>query len=429
MNILNSFSNEDIIINQDEKTITKLFFIEYVNHVANLIDKFIPDNEIVGVRSDNNALGLAMICAVIKTGRNVLPLQTFNDGPVNDYLIDNTNCKHFIGYGTEIDHSKIDVINNTEYRSDKKGGGIVVSSSGTTGLPKITLSNFINNSIEEIHSGKQMVTNRIGDNKYSAFYSPPMMLGCMVYFAMLSYGIKIYCTNGRPSNEFINKLLIDKKINILSFRPSMIDKFILSNEHLEGNVDVVVSSGAPLSKEHVDYCVNILGVKHILDFYATTESGIIAVRDATLESLFELFPDVNIKSYNKNGVVIQKNEVSGFWSEGIFKSTDLRFIDDIIELNSNKILPLGRKTKKIKVSGFSVPSELVKQTALQMYDIFDCKVLAESSNNSSSILKLEYTGNKIKRSEIVGFMSQKLPFYCIPKRIKYVPQELWGVTK
>jgi acyl-coenzyme A synthetase/AMP-(fatty) acid ligase len=172
-----------------------------------------------------------------------------------------------------------------------------------------------------------------------------------------------------------------------------------------------------------------MGIKRILDFYATTESGAIGVRDAVKENDFELFPEIKIKSYTEDGAVFESKQIIGFWDNKKFKKTSIRFIDDVLQHNNNRIKLLGRKSKKIKVNGFSVPSELVKQSVLKLSGIKDCKLVSEGNKNSSDILKLEYTGEELNSDEILKKISNDLPFYCIPKKIQYTPEYYWGMTK
>ena len=428
ISILQNFNNEDIIITQDDLKLTKKFFEKYSDYISYLVQNTIPEDAVVGIKSDNNALGLALIIGVIKSGRNALPLSLFNEGPVNDYLISNTGCEHFIGYGTDIDHSIITNFEEVDFNNTNYGG-VIGSSSGSTGLPKITLSTPVYESSDDIIKSRNMIISRIGEGYNKVFYSPPMMSGCMVYFYMWLYGISIYATNQRPSTELINKIISENNIKMISLRPTMIDRLISEGANSISNAEIIVTSGAPITETQIDYCSRLLGIKHILDFYATTEAGVLAVRDATLEKEFELFPEIAIKSYSEDGVVFDNKQIIGFWDDKKFKKTNIRFVDDVVECQDNRIKLLGRKSKKIKVSGFSVPSELVRQSALKVSGIKDCKVFAEGDKNSSDILKLEYTGQNLDSNKIIDAISNDLPFYCIPKKIQYTPQDYWGITK
>lgn len=426
--ILQAFNDEEVVITQDELKITKTFFEKYSDYISYLVQKNIPKNEVVGIKSDNNALGLAMIIGVIKSGRNALPLSVFSDGELNDYLISNTNCKYFIGYGTDIDHSIITNFKEKSFNS-KKYGGVIGSSSGSTGVPKITLSNPIYDSMDDILKSRTIVVSRIGEKYKKAFYSPPMMSGCMVYFGMLMYGISIYSTNQKPTTKLIDDICSKNNIKIISLRPTMIDRLIHEGVSSISNAEVIVTAGAPITNTQIDYCHRVMGIKHILDFYATTESGAIGVRDAVKENDFELFPEIKIKSYTEDGAVFESKQIIGFWDNKKFKKTSIRFIDDVLQYSDNRIKLLGRKSKKIKVNGFSVPSELVKQSALKLSGIKDCKLVSEGNKNSSDILKLEYTGEELNSNEILKKISNDLPFYCIPKKIQYTPEYYWGMTK
>jgi acyl-coenzyme A synthetase/AMP-(fatty) acid ligase len=274
-----------------------------------------------------------------------------------------------------------------------------------------------------------MMTSRIGKKYKSIFYSAPMMSGCMVYFNIWQFGVSIFATNEKPSINLINDIILKNNIKMTSLRPSMIDRFILEGADSISNAEIIMTAGAPLTNSQIKYCRDTLNIKHIVDCYATTECGIIAMRDAINEENFELFPAVKIKSFNENGTVIEHSQTIGFWDNKKLKKTSTRFIDDIIELNDNKIKLLGRKSKKIKVNGFSIPSELVRQSVLEISGVSDCKVFASGAKNSSDILNLEYTGKNLNDIDILNSLSEKLPFYCIPQKIKYTPNYYWGLAK
>ena len=151
MNFLSVFSPEDTVIIQDDLHITAEEFQSISKKVAGYVSEKFQSDEIIGVKSDNSVYGLMLAVGASLAGKHVLPLSKMNDGQLNDYAIEETNCQSFIGYGTDLDHSDISKIENLpEFEPEQAPGDFIFLSSGSTGKPKIHLNNCINMDKQEI---------------------------------------------------------------------------------------------------------------------------------------------------------------------------------------------------------------------------------------------------------------------------------------
>ena len=430
MEILKLYEDKDLVIVQDDIKINAGEFKSICNKIAGyVVDKF-KNEKVIGVISDNDVYGLLLAVGAACAGKDVLPLSTFNQGLVNEYLIKQTGCKSFIGYGTDLDHSNKEKIHNLKnYKLNYDYGNFIVSSTGSTGIPKISCHNMLDVSPEYLTNLSELLSSKIPNMDKKIFYSAPLMGGITVYLSMISVKFIPYLTNQRPSTNLINEMIAKNNLKICSGRPTLIERFI--NEDIQSlyGAEALISSGAPLSEKQIEYCQNVLGIKYILDLYATTEAGTIGARDAIREKTFSILPETSVFDIDSNGFKIKNTSIRGSYSDKNFYSMQSRYIDDEINYFDNQIKLVGRASKKIKVSGFSVPMELIKQAVENIPGIVGYRLSIEASESSSDLIALKYTGKKYKDDEIISMLKQKLPFYSIPKKIYYIPADRWGITK
>lgn len=430
MDLLKLYNDSETVIVQDDVEITAGELNRLSNNIAGYILDNFKDEEIIGVISDNNVYGLILAVGVALAGKNVLPLSTINSGITNDYLISQTNCNAFVGYGTDLDHSDIKNITSIkDFTSDKTPGSFVVSSTGSTGIPKVNVDNALRLSTDHIYGELNLIYSKMPGVNKKVFYSAPLMSGLTVYLSMIAIKIIPYLTNKIPSTELMHEIISKNEIDICTGRPTIIERFINQGLDSMAGAKVLISSGAPLAEKHIDYCRDKLGIKHMLDFYSTTESGTLAVRDAIYENKFSLYPHVYIFDVSQDGFKVTTDYVNGYYKDGIFYKSSYRFVDDVVEHIGNKIMPLGRIVRKSKVNGFSISPVFIKEAFVRIKGVIDCNVKIKQTQASSDIITVEYTGVEYSSSDIIKELSNSLPFYSIPKEIKYIPLEKWGLTK
>lgn len=408
---LDIYNDDEVVLCQDDISLNKNEFISLCNTAKNNAIQNLSQHKDVYVISDNSINGLAAIIGLVAAGINVLPLNIFNNGYMNDYLI--SQIKDIVS--VNIDELFEDSLNK---KTDKKLGGIYTYSAGTTGYPHISLTDVFGFTKRNLKKQRTMIAKKMNmDKTAKVFYSAPLMSGATVYISMIMLGLKVYLTNGIPQTKAIQEILNKYGINVCTGRPSIIERFMQEDQKLEG-IKTFISAGAPLNKTHVDF-INSIGAERIVDFYSTTEAGLIGIREATTEKAFDIFPGVKIKKTTDKFFTIN--------SKFCYEKNNID-IDDRIIVKRKKINTLDRPIKKIKSNGFSVSVNVVKTAVMDFPGINDAKISGCRFEGKDAV-RLEYTGAHVDENELNKFLSSRLPFYSIPRIINFIESSEWGLGK
>lgn len=431
MELLQLFSPKDVVIIQDDIFITAEEFSSASYKVAGYVAKNFPDSKVIGIRSDNSVYGLFLACGAGLAGKHVLPLSTLNDGTLNDYAIKNTGCTDFIGYGTSLDHSDIkNILNLPDFETDVTPGDYVFLSSGSTGKPKIHLNNLLkcDEGVPKARSDVYFSKSITKNNK--AFYAAPVMTGIGSYLSFMNIGLVPVYTAGPPATEAMLNLIEKYEVEASTGRPALLDRFALHGSTDFGGVKTLISAGDFLTEDNIEFVTEKMNIQNIIDCYNCSETGVIGVREALTEDEFTLMDDVVISEITDFDFEVKSMSTAGMFINSEVVRMSTKRVDDVVELNGNKLKLVGRSIKKIKVNGFSVSPAIVATAALQIAEINDCTVKVDTEKiDSSNVIVLEYTGKKCEDAYILENLKKKLPSYSLPKKIKYIPVDMWGVIK
>lgn len=408
---LDIYGNDEIVLCQDDISLGKKEFISLCNTAKDNAKQNLSQCKDVYIVSDNSVRGLAAVIGLVAAGINVLPLNTFNNGYMNDYLI--SQIKGIV----EVDVNDL-FEDSLPGKTNKRLGGIYTYSAGTTGYPHISLTDVFGFTRRDLKKQRAMISKKMNMDKTSkVFYSAPLMSGATVYISMIMLGLKVYLTNGIPQTKAIQEILNKHGIDVCTGRPSIIERFMQEEQKL-GGIKTFISAGAPLNKTHVDF-INSIGAERIVDFYSTTEAGLIGIREATIEEAFEIFPGVKIKNTTDKFFTIN--------SKFCYEKNNIK-IDDRIVVKGNKIKTLERPVKKIKSNGFSVSINVLKTAVIDFPGISDAKISGCRFEGKDAV-KLEYTGEYVDEEELNKFLSKRLPFYSIPRVTNFIESSEWGLGK
>lgn len=408
---LDIYNDDEIIICQDKNFLSKSEFISKCTKAKNNAYKKFKNIKNVYLVSDNSLDGLVSVIGLVAAGINVLPLNIFNNGYLNDYLI-----SQFDDIVLVTVEDLLEDCDNFECSGIL--GGIYTYSAGTTGFPHISLTDAFGFNKKDIDRQREMIFSKMNvSGPVKIFYSAPLMSGATVYICMLIRGLKTYLTNNIPTTSTIQNILDENNINACTGRPSIIERFMQEDQKLNG-IKTFISAGAPLKTEHLDF-IESLGAERIVDFYSTTEAGLIAVREALTEKEFDIYPGVEFHNITDKSFMV---------SSGFLYNQDLIEIDDRVIIKNNQIATLERPVKKIKSNGFSVSTNVVKTAVKDYPGVVDVKVSGCRFEEKDSV-RIDYTGEKIDENNLKKFLSQRLPFYSVPRIINFVENADWGVGK
>jgi acyl-coenzyme A synthetase/AMP-(fatty) acid ligase len=431
MELLQLFNPTDTVIIQDDISLTAEEFSNASYKVAGYVAKNFPDSKVIGVRSDNSVYGLFLACGAGLAGKHVLPLSTLNDGTLNDYAIKNTGCTDFIGYDTDLDHSDVkNIFNLPDFETDATPGDYVFLSSGSTGKPKIHLNNLLqwDEGVPQARADLYFSKSITKSNK--AFYAAPVMTGIGSYLAFMNIGLIPVYTAGPPATEAMLHLIDKYEVEASTGRPALLDRFAMYGVTDFGGVKTLVTAGDFLTEDNIKFVTEKMNIQNIVDCYNSSETGIIGVREALTEDEFTLMNDVVISDVTDIDFEIKSMSTAGMIIDSEIVRMTTKKVDDIVELNGNKLKLIGRSVKKVKVNGFSVSPSIIATAALQIAEINDCIVKVDTEKiDSSNVIVLNYTGEKCDDAYILESLKKRLPSYSLPKKINYIPVDSWGVVK
>ena len=261
------------------------------------------------------------------------------------------------------------------------------------------------------------------------FYAAPVMSAIGSYISFMALGMVPVYTAGRPSTEIIQSLIEKNNVKISTGRPSLIERFASQGITNLGSVDILVSSGSFITEENTEYITKNLGISRIVDTYNAAETGIMGIMDFLNDDSFTLIDDAEVVSVSDVDFEIKTASTSAIVVDKKIVKTETKTINDIVELDGRNLKLLGRSEDKIKVSGFSVSSEIVKEAFKQIPGIIDCRVKTGVKSKSSDSVIVEYLGQKYEEESLKNLMKEKLPSYSVPQSFVHKTFDNWGVLK
>jgi len=389
------------------------------------VRKEFPDDEVVGVYTDNNLYGLILMLGVLMAGKTVVGLPPFMKGPLLNSAIEASGCEAFIGYGTDLDHSSpgnlLFQLGHPDDYVRVPLGNIAVFSSGTTGAPK--LQSITTSFLDQDNSEKvtEIMNDALGiAGTKSIYYPAPMATTLAVHLMLIAMGHVVVSPSKPLTHAEIVKEATDSGCTVLAVRPSMIEKMMEKGITNLGTIKALMSSTGRLDPRHVAYAKKI-GVEKVVDVYSTTDLGFVGVRDS-LDKPFTLNPAVKATFESDGTWTATSPGVNGVWVNGVLEDLNgSTHLDDIVEECDGGLRLIRRSPYKVKVSGFTVVTPIVRDAILGIDGISDAVVYSSRVGDKDTLVA-EYTGRVYTDDRLTQILATSLPSYSIPKVIRNVDQ-------
>ena len=313
----------------------------------------------------------------------------------------------------------------------------IISTSGTTGIPKLVpinntnLNNFINwiSNLDDLSQYKNI--NVLNTASFS------FDLSVTDIFYSLCNGHTLITFN-KNINEFDELFHILKDIDMIVLTPTFLKLLLLNKDFNNINykrLKCIYSCGerleAKLAKKIMELFPNI----KIINAYGPTEttSAVSAIRITKDMLNKELLPVGNINNLAseieiKNDEIIIKgdsvfngylsNNSSGFF---IDKSINCYKTGDIGYIKNDLLYIKGRKDSQIKYKGYRIELNEIESNINSIDGVKDSVVIAKYNNLSvKSIKAFIITEKDIKIDYIKQELKNKIPSYMIPKSIEFI---------
>lgn len=450
-----------VIDNENHYTYVELN--NMANNIAHsLRNRGVKQGDIVAVYMDNSVKLIAGILGILKIGATYLPLDIETPHERLIFILKDSQCCYLLkDFTINIDVVEYTQVWNIDYlltdNDDKvnilEGNAddiiYIIYTSGTTGQPKGCLiqqkgvSNYLQWAVSKYY--------RLSEPSIFAFFSSPAFdLSITSIFSPIICGQTIAVYQKRL--DAIHQIVLDNRCNIIKMTPTQLSLF-LGSDHRESSVKTIIVGGEQFSTELAEKAIKALGPDvRIFNEYGPTETVVgcmIHQYNPAIDTGYAVpigIPAANMHIYlldnnMKICPVGVKGEIyiSGIGvSPGYLNHSELtkrvfithQFNDkvpivlyktgDIGVLSEYGLLYYcGRLDSQVKISGFRIEIEEVRQTILQIPGVRDAFVLAKEGKINNKYLCAYCVSNR-KYREIKNALEKTLPYYMIPSHFYFI---------
>ncbi|XP_063912263.1 uncharacterized protein LOC135129111 [Zophobas morio] len=376
-----------------------------------------------------------LVFCTSKTIGNILPLkeESFYPTKLINYdkktLYEATNFNDFLENVDENESfTPIEV-------SPKEDVALILTSSGTTGLPKCVQLTHFNFRTTMICSGDPDFLGLNDTDNTIGFLPFFHIFGNAVGLASILYGTKFLILNKFNPERFLNsiqqhkvtKLVIVPPIILFLAKSPLVQKYDLSS------VDDVISGAAPLTKELEELAERTLKVKSIRQVYGMTEiSGAVTMKPKYVKKYGtsgkatpthrikivdvkteELLPPHEVGELRFKGDGVMKGYLGNatetedaFDTEGFLKSGDLGYYDE-----EGYVYIVDRLKEIIKYKGFQVPPAELENLLLQHSGVKDAGVIGKPDERAGEVpiaFIVKQPNQNVSEEELINYIAENM---------------------
>jgi acyl-coenzyme A synthetase/AMP-(fatty) acid ligase len=424
LDFLKNYSGTAVICNEHSYSFDELnskisFYKERLNKYS---------RKVISIVSEFNFDSISLLLAISSTNNIAVPLvYTSEDELQKKIKTSNTNIIF-----------KYDKINSLFLEEEilvesylDLEPGIILFSSGTTGIPKMMCHDFSN-----LFKVFDKPSKRQREIRILLFLMFDHIGGINTLLNSIKDGSVIVIPESRTP-DYIIDLIYKYNINILPTTPTFLNLMLINlNDNFEKLKSLkLISYGTERMPEQILLKLK-KGLNHVklLQTFGTSETGILRTESKSSESLFFRIVDdrysykilnniLFIKSImNVNGYLNQDSDK--FDNEGWYNTGDIVKIDD-----DGFLTVIGRINEVINIGGLKVMPVEIENTLLEFNGILDCMVYGEFNALTGQMVtakivldsKFFVNLSEIEIKKLVkNYCKQKLDKFKIPAKIHIV---------
>ena len=394
----NDISKNAIIFGDQKLKYSEL--LDKINSIYLLISTSFNEKKIVVIKGDYSFNSIALIFALVKHKCVFIPIISDNqiefDKKIEisspDYIIDSTDLE-VKSYEKKISEPN-DYYTNL-FKNDRSG--LVLFSSGSTGLPKAMVHDFDNLLSTYLNVKSKNLT-------FLLFLMFDHIGGLNTMLNILSMGSTMVIPKKREP-EIIGHLIQQFKVNILPASPTFLNLMNIGGvfDHFDfSSLKLITYGTEPMPKSLLDILKLKLPKARLIQTFGTSETGIIRTKSKSSTSLLIKFDDKDqeVKIIDGELWIKSKTRVLGyinhhndsFNEEGWFKTGDL-----VEEKEDGFYKIIGRKSKVINVGGEKVLPIEVETVILELSFIQDCTVFAKDNPITGQVVAVSVVVKSIDK--------------------------------
>ncbi|CAM5204076.1 AMP-binding enzyme [Alishewanella longhuensis] len=262
-------------------------------------------------------------------------------------------------------------------------------------------------------------------------YQPSRFAGLQVLLqSLLSGACLLDCSSGDAQQHA--KLMQRQHINAISATPSLWRQLLMTGQLSTLPLRQITLGGEIADEPLLDVLAGVFPNARLLHIYASTEAGVgFAVADKRAG-----FP-ANWLTSTHSGVAFKLDNQQHLWLKppqtpeaGLAARLDSEgYLDteDLVQLQADRVVFLGRASGVINVGGNKVHPEQIEQVLLQHPAVLQARVYAKTSSVLGQLVVADIvvsadTDNKALQLALLQHCKQQLQRYQLPAKFNFVTQ-------
>lgn len=392
------------------------------------LDKNFTNGKVIIILSDYNFFSVSIFLALYQKHAIIVPIVSSNPEEVSkridvikpdiiitlnksEYVIENLPI-------TSKKHAMIETLINA------KSPGLVLFSSGTTGMPKAMIHN-LENLINSYRGKRQKNLNML------VFLMFDHIGGLNTLLNTLSMGAKIVLPSNR-NPHYIASLIEKESIHILPSSPTFLNMMLMSRVNDEfdlSSLKMITYGTEPMPESLLKKLKDFFPRTKLLQTFGTSETGIAQTSSRSSNSLEMKLSDPNQEYKIVDGELWLRSQtqvigylnasMENFTEDGWFKTGDL-----VEELEDGYIRIKGRLKEIINVGGEKVLPSEVESVVLELDEVLDCMVYGANNAITGQMVAIQVVINNIISSKdakklIREHCKARLDNYKVPVKFEF----------
>lgn len=401
--------------------------LERIEHWRIALKDF-SQGSIVGLESDFSPETIAILFALIEKNVIVVPLD-INHSNKNSKKIEIAQLDYLIKVinEDEINITKISPVvdeKNDLYKTIQQRGvpGLVLFTSGSSGEPKGALHDF----------SKLLAKFHV---KRNALLTINFLLfdhwgGLNTLFHILSNGGTVVVLENR-NPDYVCELIEKYKAELLPTSPTFLNMLVLSRayeRHSLKSLKVISYGAEPMPESLLKHLNTLFPDIKLQQTYGLIELGVMRSQSQDNGSLWVKIGGEGYQTRVVDGILQIKSDSAmlGYLNAKSPFTEDGWFITgDSVEVDGEYFKILGRKSEMINVGGEKVFPQEVENVILEIPEVEDVVVYAESNAFTGKIVcaKIKYNGTETKAEvvkKVKTYCRTKLESFKVPVKIELV---------
>ncbi len=445
------------------------------NQIGNkLLSLGIKENSIVGVQMKRSSEQISTLLGILKAGCSYVPIDPQNPDARTEFILQDTKAVLLIkdeDSGVDIQGFTTMNVRDTHMLCDEnldrhisispnELAAYLIYTSGTTGSPKgikishKSLIHHIRNMMEEFPYLKD---ERILQNINYTF-DPSIT---EIFGSLLSGSTLVLSDLDKQFDiEYLSNLISDQKITRAQILHTVLEKLLDTDKFVESNtLRYVFTGGEKLNKHLVEkYYQKMQAEIPLINLYGPSEATVASSHykckpddEYPVAPIGKPFKDYHMVVLDENQQVVPSGVVGELYIGGVgvslgyvnnpslnsysFVDLDLsktgnteryyRTGDMVKRLDNGDYLYISRKDSQIKVRGYRIELDEIKQVILSFPEIKTASVQVKEINGDKRlfVFLVKNKISSITANDIKDYLAAKLPYYMVPSAIVWI-QEL-----